>query len=131
MYAAWPFFRAMVDNLQMIMAKANMCIAREYARLVKDARVRDKIHGLVRDEFDRTSRRILDITGLPDLLANAPVLQRSIRLRNPYVDPLSFMQVELLERLRGGGLSAEERERTMFGVLLSINGIAAGLRNTG
>lgn len=145
MYRQWPFMRAFLDNMQMTLSKADMHIAQHYASLVEDEAVRERLSRDMQGEYERTRRMLLEIAGGKALLDNSPVLQRSIRLRNPYVDPLSHFQVMLLRRLRamGGPLvldeavqqaaSEQERERARltYAVLLTINGIAAGLRNTG
>ncbi|TMC16898.1 MAG: phosphoenolpyruvate carboxylase, partial [Chloroflexi bacterium] len=145
MYRSWPFLRAFVDNLQMTLSKADMHIAHHYALLVDDEALRRSISTEIEQEYARTRRIVLQIVESQALLDNSPVLQRSIRLRNPYVDPLSYFQVALLRRLRalGGPLVLDEtarqkasdleRERAelTYAVLLTINGIAAGLRNTG
>ncbi len=131
MYDHWDFFRSLVDNIQMIVAKADFDIAEEYASLVRPAEIRQSMYGILRDQFEATQRTILSVTGQTEILENNPTLRRSIVLRNPYVDPLSLMQVELLRRLRKETIGENERrelEETMF---LCINGIAAGLRNTG
>ncbi|MGU3470842.1 phosphoenolpyruvate carboxylase [Paenibacillus sp. D51F] len=128
MYKDFPFFRSLVDNLQMAMAKADLIIAREYAGMIQNEQVRDRIFRLVEEEYDLTLKFILDITGQKDLLDNVPVIQESIRLRNPYVDPLSYLQVELLTELRR---EEGDNAHLLREVLLTINGIAAGLRNTG
>ncbi|MHB8595960.1 MAG: phosphoenolpyruvate carboxylase [Ktedonobacteraceae bacterium] len=145
MYRSWPFMRAFLDNLQMTLSKADMHIARHYSLLVEDEELRHRFTQHIEQEYERTRSNVLRIVGGEALLDNAPVLQRSIRLRNPYVDPLSYYQVALLRRLRalGGPImlddgteqtaSDAERERAQltYAVLLTINGIAAGLRNTG
>ncbi|MFL5660661.1 MAG: phosphoenolpyruvate carboxylase, partial [Ktedonobacteraceae bacterium] len=145
MYRSWPFLRTFLDNLQMTLSKADMHIARHYASLVDDEALRQRISAEIENEYTRTEHWLLRIVEGQTLLDNSPVLQRSIRLRNPYVDPLSYFQVVLLRRLRalGGPLvldeaalqhaSEQERERNQltYAVLLTINGIAAGLRNTG
>ncbi len=145
MYRLWPFWRAFLDNLQMTLSKADMHIARHYSLLVDDEELRKRISTEIEQEYERTERMVLQITKQQALLDTTPVLQRSIRLRNPYVDPLSYFQVMLLRRLRalGGPLllnetaqasaSEQEHERSQltYAVLLTINGIAAGLRNTG
>src|SRR3984893_6432207 len=145
MYRSWPFLRAFLDNMQMTLSKADMHIARHYALLVEDEQVRQHLSVIILEEYERTKRMLLEIVGGHALLDTSPVLQRSIRLRNPYVDPLSYFQVTLLRRLRnlGGPLvlaetawenaSEQEHERAnlTYAVLLTVNGIAAGLRNTG
>jgi phosphoenolpyruvate carboxylase len=145
MYSEWPFLRAFLDNMQMTLSKADMHIARHYALLVDDEELRERLTTRILREYERTRRMLLSIVGNAELLGDSPVLQRSIRLRNPYVDPLSYFQVVLLRRLRalGGPLvldeaarasaSEEDRQRAQltYAVLLTINGIAAGLRNTG
>jgi phosphoenolpyruvate carboxylase len=128
MYREFPFFHSLVDNLQMAMAKADLIIARQYAGMIGNEQVRDRIFGLVEEEYNLTLKFILDITGQKDLLDNVPVIQESIRLRNPYVDPLSYLQVELLTELRQ---EEGDNAELLREVLLTINGIAAGLRNTG
>ncbi len=130
MYREWPFFRAVLDNAQMASAKADMPIAREHASLVDDQGLGASIFGAIEAEHRLTREMILRVTALKEILDNEPVLQRAIRLRNPYVDPLSYLQVALLRKLRRGELIADE-ERGLAAVLLSIGGIAAGLKNTG
>ena len=104
-----------------------MTIGERYAELVEDATLRDAIWSRIRSEYERAREQLLAVTGQTRLLDRTPVLQRSIERRNPYVDPLSFIQVELLRRLRHDNAS-EDLVRAM---LLTINGIAGGLRNTG
>lgn len=128
MYSGWPFFRTLVDNLQMALAKADMLVAREYAHLAGDVGVR--LFADIEREYERSRRAVLQITGYGNLLDNKSVIQASIQLRNPYVDPLSFFQVRLLRQLRETA-NEEERALLLSDVLLTINGIAAGLRNTG
>lgn len=131
MYAKWSFFRTAIDSLQMALAKADLTIAREYGKMVKDREVADRIFKRIRDEYMLTSELILKITGQKEILDNVPILQESIKLRNPYVDPMSYMQVQLLTELRNLRAQGEEDEALIREVLLTINGIAAGLRNTG
>ncbi|MBD2844082.1 phosphoenolpyruvate carboxylase [Paenibacillus sp. IB182496] len=131
MYESFPFFRSLIDNLQMALAKADLQIAREYASMIKDDAIRDRIFGQIEAEYKRTSEMILSITGQQEILDNVPVIQESIRLRNPYVDPLSYMQVQLLTELRELRASEADDAELLREVLLTINGIAAGLRNTG
>ena len=131
MYREWPFFRSLIDNLQMALAKADLLIAEEYAGMVRDRRTAERIFGMIREEYELTSRMILDITGQQGILDNVPVLQESIRLRNPYVDPLSHLQVRLLTELRALRERGGDDPELLREVLLTINGIAAGMRNTG
>jgi phosphoenolpyruvate carboxylase len=145
MYRRWPFWHAFLDNLQMTLSKADLQIAQHYAQLVKDEALRERISLTIQNEYERTQRMAIQIVGGQALLDTSPVLQESIRRRNPYVDPLSYFQVMLLRRLRalGGPLAADnqtgitaseveqERQRLTYAVLLTINGIAAGVRNTG
>lgn len=145
MYREWPFLRAFLDNLQMTLSKADMHIAQHYATLVDDEALRENMTRIVQTEYQRTRDMVLRIVGGNALLDNAKVLQASIRRRNPYVDPLSYFQVALLRKLRarGGPLTLtleeqatasdgdEERAKLTYAVLLTINGIAAGVRNTG
>ncbi|HKO19167.1 MAG TPA: phosphoenolpyruvate carboxylase, partial [Acidobacteriaceae bacterium] len=128
----FPLFLDIVRNVEMALAKADFAIARLYADLVEDKALRDRVYNLLYDEFELTRRMILAVTGQSTLLETNPVLERSIRLRNPYVDPMSFIQVELLRRkraaLNSGQTVSPELDRA---ITASINGIAAGLRNTG
>jgi phosphoenolpyruvate carboxylase len=130
MYARWPFFQTMIDSAQMILGKSDLHIAARYAELCSDAGAREAIFGLIASEHERTSHMIRRVAGIAEMLERAPVLRRSIAQRNPYVDPMSYIQVELLERLRaepeGPGRRALEDA-----IMLSISGIAAGLKNTG
>jgi phosphoenolpyruvate carboxylase len=130
MYARWPFFRAMIDNAQMILGKADMHIAEQYAALAPDPQVAEAIFGAIRAEYERTVRMVCRVAKIRHLLDNSPVLQRSIARRNPYVDPLSYVQIELIKRLRA---APEGPDHTALedAILLSISGIAAGLKNTG
>lgn len=128
MYARWPFWRTLIDNAQMILAKADMVIARLYADLVTDQELASRIYGRIESEYRSAVDAVCRITGQAALLERSPVLGTSIERRNPYVDPLSFIQLVLLGRLRGG---AEPREELVNAVLESINGVASGLKNTG
>jgi phosphoenolpyruvate carboxylase len=131
MYADWSFFRGLIDNLQMALAKADLLIAKEYAVMVKDEVVQQRIFTAIENEFKLASNIILQITGQSEILDNVPVIQESIRLRNPYVDPLSYLQVQLLTELRETQDRNEKDAALLREVLLTVNGIAAGLRNTG
>ena len=123
----FPFFSDMIGNIEIGMAKADLTIARHYAALVSDEGVRERVFRLIVEEFDRTHRMILRLMEQRELLSGNPVLARSIRLRNPYVDPMSLIQVALLSRKQEG----EENEDLDYALAATINGIAAGLRNTG
>jgi len=128
MYEQWPFWRTLIDNTQMILAKADFTIARLYADLVAQQEMAGRIYDLIAAEHQRTVDVISLITGRPELLDDMPVLKSSIARRNPYVDPLSFIQLVFLQRLRRG---EEPRDELLTGVLESINGVASGLKNTG
>lgn len=129
MYHRWPFWSTLIDNAQMILSKADMTIARLYADLVEDQKVADSVFERISAEYQRTVDVIAKVTGQDTLLERSPILERSIQRRNPYVDPLSFLQLVLLRRLRDGG--DESRDDLVTAVLESINGIASGLKNTG
>ncbi len=132
MYQDWPFFRAVVDFMQMSTQKADIHIARHYAGLVTNEKIREKYFGLILKEYEATRQAILTITQQKEVLDNHYALQHSIRLRNPYVDPLSYTQVILLKELRKPNTGkSKEREELERAVLLSVNGVAHGLRNTG
>jgi phosphoenolpyruvate carboxylase len=123
----FPFFTEFIANVEMGLAKADLSIARLYAGLVSDAGLRERVFAMLFEEFERTKAVVLRLTGQTTLLEKNPVLARSIRLRNPYVDPLSLIQVELLRRKRRG----EDNDNMNYALAATINGIAAGLRNTG
>ena len=127
MAVGFPLFSSLVSNVELAMAKADLTISRLYASLVPNAELRERVWKMLVEEFDRTRRTILSITGQKELLEKNPVLSRSIRLRNPYVDPISLIQVDLLQRKRGG----MDTEPVNYALGATINGIAAGLHNTG
>jgi phosphoenolpyruvate carboxylase len=133
MHAEWPFFQTLIDNAQLTMRKADMTIAALYAELVEDEKIRRRIFGLLEKEFARTEAAILAVTGQKQLLAREPVLLKSVQLRNPYIDPLNYLQVEMIRRLRAGEkkLTAAEAESIRAVIELTINGISGGLKNTG
>jgi phosphoenolpyruvate carboxylase len=131
MYRRWEFFAAIIDNAQMALAKADMPIAGLYAELVEDAGLRERVFGRIQAEYELASNTITAITGQRAVLDNEPELQRSIRLRNPYVDPLNYLQVELLRRLRTMDRSDEPYDSTMAAILMTINAVADGMKNTG
>ncbi len=127
MWREWPFFRAMLSNLDMLLAKADLSVAARYKDLLKDRALADSIFGRIRGEFESTTRACLAISGSAAFLESNPSLARSIRNRFPYLDPLNHLQLELLKRYRAG----DGDERVKRGIHLSINGLAAGLRNSG
>ncbi len=127
MAVEWPFFAATLSNAEMAMSKADLHIGDRYVGLVRDATVRRRIGLRLRKEFNLTRETLLAVTGQQALLDKEPVLQRSISRRNPYVDPLSFIQIELLQRLRAN----PDDQDVLRTLLLAVNGIAGGLRNTG
>ena len=127
MYRDWPFFRTLIENAQMILSKADMNIARLYAGLVEDSAISNRIFGRIEKEYKLSVSNICSITGQNSLLEHMPILRDSIARRNPYVDPLSFIQLVLLRRLRGG----DDSPGLLEAVLESIGGIASGLKNTG
>ncbi|WP_273852649.1 phosphoenolpyruvate carboxylase [Guptibacillus spartinae] len=128
MYQDWPFFASLIDNLQMGLMKADLATAEKYMSLIDDEQLATRIFGKIVEEYHRTKEVILTITGQEELLDGTPNIKDSIRLRNPYVDPLSSLQVELISTYRSQG---SEDEELLKEILLTINGIAAGLRNTG
>ena len=127
MYRHWPFFRTLLSNMDMVLAKSDLGIASRYAELVTDETLRREIFGRISAEWQATRDALLAITGNSELLADNPLLKRSIRNRFPYMDPLNHLQIEMLRRYRAG----ETDERVRRGIHLTINGVAAGLRNSG
>jgi phosphoenolpyruvate carboxylase len=132
MHAGWPFFQTLIDNAQLTMRKADMGIASLYAGLVEDAKIRRRMLGILNAEFERTEAAILKVTGQKRLLGREPVLLRSVELRNPYIDPLNYIQVDMMRRLRSGAtLDPREADGIRAVIELTINGISGGLKNTG
>ncbi|MFJ9363696.1 phosphoenolpyruvate carboxylase [Nocardia sp. NPDC101769] len=127
LYRRWPFFRTVLSNLAQVMAKADMDIAASYADLVPDKALRDTVFHMICGEFTRTARMHAAITGTDELLADNPALAESIHNRFPYLEPLNQLQVELLRRRRAGDTS----ELVERGILLTMNGLATALRNSG
>jgi phosphoenolpyruvate carboxylase len=127
MLERFPLFSVLIRNVEITMAKADMSIARLYSELVPDEKLRCRVFEMIRDEFERSLQMVLLVTGQSELLEDNAVLARSIRLRNPYVDPMSLIQVELLRRKRAGNNTPELNNA----LAATINGIAAGLHNTG
>ncbi len=127
MYRQWPFFSTLLSNMDMVLAKSDLALASRYSELVQDARLRKKVFTAIEQEWHRTADALTRITGDKQRLAHNTALARSIRHRFPYIDPLHHLQVELVRRWRAG----QDDERVQTGIHISINGIAAGLRNTG
>jgi phosphoenolpyruvate carboxylase len=130
MYQHWPFFRALLDNAEVSLAKTDLRIAAEYAAQVRSRPVREKIFGLIQREYDRSVTLLLEVTQRATLLENQPVLAQSIRLRNPSVDPLNYLQIRFLARWRKAG--EKQRTEPLRRLLaLTVNGIAFGMKSTG
>ncbi|MET1116731.1 MAG: phosphoenolpyruvate carboxylase [Comamonas sp.] len=127
MYRQWPFFRTLLSNMDMVLAKSDLALASRYSELVSDARLRRRIFAAIEAEWQRTTEALAQITGDAERLAHNAALARSISHRFPYIDPLHHLQVELVRRWRAG----QGDDRVQTGIHISINGIAAGLRNTG
>jgi len=127
MYAQWPFFRTLLSNMDMVLAKSDLALASRYSELVADRKLRQKVFSMIDAEWHRTSDALALITGAKQRLEGNAEMQRSIRHRFPYIDPLHHLQVELMRRYRAGQID----ERLQSGIHMSINGVAAGLRNTG
>ena len=127
MVREWPFFKTLLSNIDMVLAKSDLALASRYSDLVGDVELRQTIFSVIEAEWIKTAEMISLITGETQRLANNPALARSIRHRFPYIDPLHHLQVELIRRNREG----QSDERVRLGIHLSINGISAGLRNTG
>ncbi|AXI29520.1 hypothetical protein CIB87_11055 [Priestia megaterium] len=126
MYKDWPF----IDNLQMALMKADLLAAKDYTTMVRDQRVAQRIFAEIEAEYNRTKNIILQITEQEDLMDHIPNIKASIQLRNPYVDPLSFFQVKVISKLREANETLPN-DGLLREALLTINGIAAGIRNTG
>ncbi len=131
MHKQWPFFRTLLSNLDMVLAKSDLRIAARYVELVEDKRLAKRIFAAIRAEWDRTHQALSLITGEAERLQSNPALARSIEHRFPYLDPLNHLQVELMRRYRNRTEGDPANERLKRGIHLSINGVAAGLRNTG
>jgi len=127
MYQDWPFFRTLLSNMDMALAKSDLALASRYGELVEDAKLRKRIFSAIEDEWHKTVHALNLLTGDKVRLARNPALARSIRHRFPYIDPLHHLQIELVRRYRSG----KHDERVQRGIHIAINGIAAGLRNTG
>ncbi|VTU33430.1 phosphoenolpyruvate carboxylase [Variovorax sp. RA8] len=128
MVVQWPFFSTLLSNMDMVLAKSDLALATRYAELVEDRKLRQKVFSMIEAEWHRTSDALALITGAKQRLEGNAEMQRSIRHRFPYIDPLHHLQVELMRRWRSG---QQDDERLQRGIHMSINGVAAGLRNTG
>ncbi len=131
MHKQWPFFRTLLSNLDMVIAKSDLAIAARYVELVEDKALGRRIFALVKAEWRATGDALSLITGDAHRLASNPTLARSIEHRFPYLDPLNHLQVELMRRYRQRKEGDPENARVQTGIHISINGVAAGLRNTG
>ena len=132
MYLGWPFFNNLINNTEMSLLIADMEIAGMYSSLVPDKETAESIFNIIKEEYKNTEEIILNITEESSLLENDPHLRRSIELRNPYVDPLNFLQIEMLKRLQGlSDPEGPEAGALREVIVITINGIASGLRNTG
>ncbi len=123
MYKHWPFFKSTVNNLQMALMKADLSTAKEYMKLVKDEEIANRIFGDIKEEYEKTKEMLLQITGNDNLLDHTPNIQESVYRRNPYVDPLNYLQVELIKIMRS---QEDQPEELLTEVLLTISGVAAG-----
>ena len=131
MFKQWPFFSTLLSNMDMVMAKSDLALATRYAELVPEKKLREKVFAAIEAEWHRTTEALTLITGEKQRLVDNAALQRSMRHRFPYIDPLHHLQVELIRRYRAGESDPLRDEKVRRGIHLSINGIAAGLRNTG
>jgi phosphoenolpyruvate carboxylase len=127
MHRDWPFFKTLLSNMDMVLSKSDLAIAARYAKLVEDPALGERIFKRIEEEWLLTRRHLLAITEQNDFLADNPLLARSMLNRFPYLDPLNHLQIALLRRYRAG----ETDERLKRGIHLTINGVAAGLRNSG
>jgi phosphoenolpyruvate carboxylase len=124
----WPFFSVLLENAEASLAKTDLFIARRYAELAKPVALREKIFGRIEEEYRRSCRWVLEISGSRELLAGQPVLAQSIRLRNPYVDPLNYLQLRFLEEWRS---TRRPRPELLRLLQMTVTGIAFGMKSTG
>ena len=127
MEAEWPFFRTLLSNLDMVLAKADFAVARRYSELVPNRAQAESVFSAIEAEWKLTTEQLNAITQTTERLAENPSLARSIEHRFPYITPLNHLQIDLIRRWRAG----QSEEKLQRGILISINGVAAGLRNTG
>ena len=131
MYHEWPFFRAMLSNTQMALFKAEMDIAREYSKLCLDKDTGSRIYQKILAEYERTIMQVLNVTGQQFMLQDNETLALSLSRRDPYLDPLNYIQLILLKRFRNESLDEDSKQIWLNPLLRTINGIATGMRNTG
>lgn len=131
MYDQWEFFKALTDNVEMVLMKSDMVIGREYLRLCESKKNSEKLFELIKEEYDRACKAVLNITGEGNLLDSNPSLQRSLRMRNPYIDPISLVQIKFLQMFRDEKSENGKRLEILDLLRSTVNGIAAGMRNTG
>ncbi|OYV86756.1 MAG: phosphoenolpyruvate carboxylase, partial [Ignavibacteriae bacterium 37-53-5] len=130
-YKKWEFFKALTDNVEMVLSKADMTIGGEYLRLSGGQGTAKKVFKMISEEYERSRRAVLNITGEKNLLDSNPSLQRSLRLRNPYIDPISLVQIKFLQIYRDEKSENGRRQEILDLLRSTVNGIAAGMRNTG
>ncbi len=131
MYTDWEFFRALVDNIEMVLLKTDMTVGKEYLTLIDKQEDSKEIFNLIEEEYNTACRTVLNISGERNLLDNNRSLQSSILLRNPYIDPISFIQVKFVKQFRNKKLSKQKSENLLMLLRSTVNGIASGVRNTG
>ena len=131
MYKEWEFFKVLVDNIEMVLFKTDMIIGKEYVSLCDDKEKAGELFSLVKNEYELSTELVLQITGEENLLDHNKSLQRSLLLRNPYIDPISFIQVKFIKEFRNPKLSKQKKEKLLYLLRSTVNGIAAGIRNTG
>jgi phosphoenolpyruvate carboxylase len=131
MYREWPFFRTLMDNTQMSLAKADMRIAREYVDLSGEPQIASRIYNMVKTEYERTVAQVLEVAQIDALLEDNPMLKLSLQRRNPYLDPLNHIQIMLLRRHRQCAPEQQAQDELLHCLPRTINAIAAGMRNTG
>ena len=134
MYKEWPFFRSVIDNAQISLAKTDLYIAEQYGALVKNRKLKEKIHTQICMEYKRALERVLEVSSQKELLDSHPILKESIRVRNPYVDPLNYIQLRFLDEIRQDdfALKKDPYKRIVYEpLLLTVNGIAFGMKSTG
>jgi phosphoenolpyruvate carboxylase len=131
MYDEWPFFHSMISNTRMALNKSNMQTASDYAQLCENAQIRDTVFGMIDKENAQTIEKVLKIAQAERLLSDDPLLELSLSRREPYLDPLNYIQINLLKKFRDESVDEQQRESWKDAMLSSINAIAAGMRNTG